>query len=70
VNLNGMSGIELQQKLRDESSGVPIIMITGDRAYAIRERANQAGCAAFFLKPFGGDAILALVGSIADRPHT
>jgi FixJ family two-component response regulator len=69
VHLTGMSGIELQHKLRAEGSVVPIIMTTGNQTAAIRERAEQAGCVGFLWKPFSADAILALVGSIADRPH-
>jgi FixJ family two-component response regulator len=67
VNLPGMSGIDLQQTLCDEGSAVPVIMTTGNRADVIRERAERAGCAAFLLKPFSADSILALLGSIADR---
>ena len=67
VNLTGMSGIDLQRQLHDEGSKVPIIMTTGNKAEAIRERAEQAGCVAFLWKPFSADAILALVASIADR---
>jgi FixJ family two-component response regulator len=69
VNLTGMSGIDLQQTLSDEGSAVPIIMTTGSRVDAIRERAQRAGCVAFLWKPFSADAILALVASVAGRPH-
>ena len=69
VNLTGMSGIDLQRKLRAEGSKVPMIITTGDQTDTIRERAEQAGCVAFLWKPFSADAILALVGSIADPPH-
>jgi FixJ family two-component response regulator len=70
VNLTGMSGIDLQRQLRAEGSEVPIIMTTGNRTDAILERADRAGCAAFLWKPFSADVILALVGLIADRPHS
>jgi FixJ family two-component response regulator len=70
VHLTGMSGIDLQRMLRDEGSDVPIIMTTGNKAEAIRESAERGGCAAFLWKPFSADAILALVGSIGDRPLT
>jgi FixJ family two-component response regulator len=69
VHLTGMSGIDLQQKLRAEGSAVPIIITTGNHTDLIRERAEEAGCVAFLRKPFNGDAILTLVGSIADRPR-
>ena len=70
VNLPGMSGIDLQRKLRAEGSEVPIIVFTGNRAEAIRTLAEQAGCIGFLWKPFSADAILALVRSIADPPLT
>jgi FixJ family two-component response regulator len=65
VHLTGMSGIDLQRKLRDEGSKVPIIMTTGNTAQAIRERAEQIGCVAFLWKPFSAADILAILGSIA-----
>jgi FixJ family two-component response regulator len=70
VQLTGMSGLDLQWKLRNERSEVPIIVITGNRADAVRERAEQAGCVAFLVKPFSADAILGLVEAIAGRPRT
>ena len=70
VQLAGMSGIDLQHKMRSEGSAVPIIIVTGNRADVIRDRAQQAGCAAFLWKPFGGDTILGLLRSIAHPSPT
>jgi FixJ family two-component response regulator len=67
VQLTGMSGIDLQQRLRSQGSEVPIIIITASRADVVRERAERAGCAAFLCKPFSGTAILSLLGSIAHQ---
>jgi FixJ family two-component response regulator len=69
VQLPGMSGIDLQRTLRSEGSEAPVIIITARETDAIRERAERAGCAAFLSKPFEGDTILALLGSLASRPH-
>jgi FixJ family two-component response regulator len=66
VHLTGMSGIDLQQWLRTDGVEVPMIITTGDRADLVRERAQQAGCIAFLLKPFSGDVILPLLRSL---PH-
>jgi FixJ family two-component response regulator len=68
VQLAGMSGIDLQKRLRSEGSEVPIIIITASRSAVLRERAEQAGCAAFLCKPFSGTTILALLGSIDHQP--
>ena len=70
VQLTGMSGLDLQGKLRSEGSAVPMIIITASRAEVIRERAEQRGCAAFLWKPFSGEIILSLLGSIAGQPGT
>jgi FixJ family two-component response regulator len=70
VHLGGMSGIELQQRLHAEGSGVPVIITTGNQTDAVRERAKQAGCAAFLRKPFSAEAILTLVVSLSDQPRT
>jgi FixJ family two-component response regulator len=69
VKLPGMSGIDLQQKLRREGSDVPIIITTGNRADIIRERAQLAGCLAFLWKPFTSDTLLELLGSISRQTH-
>ena len=69
VHLTGMSGIDLQGRLRDQGSDVPVIITTGDRRDMIRERAEQAGCAAFLWKPFSPDAILDVLGTIVGRSH-
>jgi FixJ family two-component response regulator len=70
VQLSGMSGIDLQHRLRAEGIELPVIIITANRADEIRERAQQAGCAAFLLKPFCGNAMLALLASIASPSRT
>ena len=69
VQLTGMSGIDLQWTLRSVGSEAPVIIITAKGTEGIRERAEQAGCAAFLTKPFRGETILALLGTLATRPH-
>jgi FixJ family two-component response regulator len=65
VQLPGMSGIELQRRLRAAGIATPIIVTTASCDPAVRERAQQNGCAAFFWKPVNGDALMAVVGSLA-----
>jgi FixJ family two-component response regulator len=65
VQLTGMSGIDLQRRLRSEGSAVPIVIVTANRADVVRERAQQVGCTAFLSKPFSGDTILSILDSIA-----
>lgn len=66
----GMSGIELQSALRSEASAVPVIVITGQRADAVRERAERAGCLAFLSKPFSGTTILTLLDTLSRANRT
>ena len=70
VQLAGMSGLDLQVKLRSDGFDAPVIIITGNRARAIRERAEQSGCAAFLWKPFSAETILTLLASIERQSHT
>ena len=67
VRLPGMSGIELQQRLRDAGSAPPIIVATASREASIRERAEQNGCTDFFWKPVDARALIATISSLADE---
>ncbi len=70
VQLGGISGLELQTRLRSEGFEAPVIIVTSNRANAIRQRAEQAGCAAFLWKPFSAETLLALLASIRHQSHT
>ena len=65
VQLPGMSGIELQSRLRAAGTAPPIIVTTASRDVALRERAERNGCTRFFLKPVDGPALIATIASLA-----
>ena len=67
VQLSGMSGIELQQRLHSARAGLPVIVTTSRRDDMIRERAQENGCAAFFRKPIDGHALAATITTLAAR---
>jgi len=67
VQLPGMSGIELQERLRAAGAAPPIIVMTSSREEVIRERAQQNGCAAFSWKPLDGSTLTATIMSLANR---
>jgi FixJ family two-component response regulator len=69
VNLDGMSGIDLQQHLRETGSALPIIVTTGRHDNAIRDRAEATGCTAFLWKPFAPTTLLALIDTIVRQSH-
>ena len=69
VRLPGISGIELQQRLSAADAAPPIIVTTATHEPVIRERAQQHGCAGFFLKPVDCKTLMGLIASIANaRP--
>jgi len=61
IAMPGMSGPELQQELKRRGHEIPIIFITGRKDEAIRARVLKQGAAAFLLKPFSDEALLAAI---------
>jgi FixJ family two-component response regulator len=57
----GMSGIELQAKLRDERCGMPIIFLTGRGDIQSSVRAMKCGAIDYFTKPVDGAMLLTSV---------
>ena len=75
VQMPGMTGLELQQRLAAAKSRIPIIFITAQEDEAARARAIQAGAVGFLQKPFRDEALLhsvqvALRGSQGDPPQS
>ncbi|SCW89699.1 Response regulator receiver domain-containing protein [Rhizobium mongolense subsp. loessense] len=52
VDLGGMSGLELQRRLKDSGSGLPVIFITALEDDTLKVQATRAGCIAYLRKPF------------------
>ena len=67
VQLPGMSGIDLQHRLRAAGTATPIIVTTANHEAGIRERAEQNGCVSFLLKPVDGSALMTTIASLAHR---
>ncbi len=69
VQMPGMSGLEVQHRLATSGRNVPIIFITAHTDTQVRDRAMQAGAAAFLEKPFHDqtllDAVEAALGGTA-----
>jgi FixJ family two-component response regulator len=51
VYLGGMSGIELQRRLRASGSTLPVILMTARHNETTRSQALEAGCVSFLCKP-------------------
>ncbi len=63
VNMPGMSGLELLERLAREASGIPVVLLTASRDEHVRERARELGASGFLTKPVTEAALL---GAIAD----
>ena len=61
VQMPDMNGLELQQKLADNGSSLPVIIITGHGDVPIAVKALKAGAVDFIEKPFTDEVILGSV---------
>lgn len=64
IHLNGMSGFDLEERLRAERVAIPIIFITAHDDAATRDRARESGAAGYLAKPFDGQALLDVIGTV------
>jgi FixJ family two-component response regulator len=67
VQLPGMNGFALRERLRDNGWLPPVIFMTAFDDEPTRERARNAGACGFLSKPFTGDALLAAIAATAER---
>jgi FixJ family two-component response regulator len=58
VHMPGMTGLEVQQALRDNDVRAPIIFITGRSDDTARTAARNTGAVGFFQKPFDDQAMI------------
>lgn len=58
VRMPGMSGLELQAKLKTEGSQIPIIFITARGDTKTKIQAMKAGALEFLSKPFDDEVLL------------
>ena len=58
VRMPGMSGLELQAKLKAEGSRIPIIFITAHGDAKMKLVAMKAGAVEFLSKPFDDEVLL------------
>ena len=66
VNMPGMSGLELQARLKAEGSRIPIIFITARGDAKMKSRAMTAGAVEFLSKPFDDEILLDKVRAALD----
>lgn len=65
IQLGGMSGIELAQRLAAEGRRTPIIFVTAYDEPETRAAAQAVGCAAYFRKTDPGSEVLKAIWKVA-----
>lgn len=63
VRMPGMSGLELQKKLAEICSDIPIIFITAHEDEAAHSQALRNGAIAYLQKPFSEESLLKAIYS-------
>jgi FixJ family two-component response regulator len=58
VQMRKLSGLDLQNRLRAEGNGTPIIFITAFPEEKIKTRALKEGAVCFLSKPFDGQVMI------------
>jgi FixJ family two-component response regulator len=67
VNLPDLSGFDIQQRISDEKSSVPIIFITGYGDIPTSVRAMKGGAAEFLTKPLNNDILIEAIRNAVVR---
>jgi FixJ family two-component response regulator len=67
IRMPGMSGLELQAKLKAERCRIPIIFITAHGDAEMRILAMREGAVEFLSKPFDDSVLLTIVHAALDR---
>jgi FixJ family two-component response regulator len=62
VRMPGMSGIELQEKLKQQGYTTPVIFITAFPRQGERARAMGGGAVCFLTKPFDAKTLIECIG--------
>jgi FixJ family two-component response regulator len=70
VQMPGLSGLDLQDRLAAAGSDIPVIFISGFPDEGARARALEAGALCYLAKPFQGQQLLDYVGRALTRRPT
>jgi two-component system chemotaxis response regulator CheY len=68
VNMPNMDGLTMAEKIRGElgNKSVNIVMLTTENSPIMKERGKAAGIKGWIVKPFKGDAVLAIFKKLVE----
>lgn len=69
VRMGGMSGLDLQESLRDRGVGVPVVILTGYASVPTAVRAMRAGAYDYLEKPFDDEQLIDRIEGAIERGH-
>jgi FixJ family two-component response regulator len=67
IQLPGITGLELQDKLAGADNRVPIVFVSAQGSNANRDRAMKHGAAGFLSKPFRREELLKIIKAAIQR---
>ncbi|MGO9084812.1 MAG: response regulator transcription factor [Candidatus Sulfotelmatobacter sp.] len=67
VSLPGLNGLDLQKRVADDRTDMPIIFITGYGDVPMTVQAMKAGAVEFLTKPFSDDVLLSAIRTALER---
>jgi len=70
VRMPGMSGFDLQERLKASQVAIPVIFITADGDRNVRTRALANGAVDFLQKPFKDQALLGAIEKALGQLHS
>jgi two-component system response regulator FixJ len=70
IQMPGMNGLELQERLNSLEFKMPVIVITAKGDVKTAVRAMKSGAVDFIEKPFSDDLLLDAINAASTRPRT
>jgi FixJ family two-component response regulator len=67
VQMPGMTGLEVQERMRRAGMDLPVIFITAHEEEGVEERAFRFGAAGFLRKPFSDEVLVGLIRTAMQR---
>lgn len=67
VQMPGLNGLEVQERLATTGNSIPVIFITAHDEVGTREKAIGAGAVAFLRKPFNDELLIKMLSEALKR---